>query len=330
MREILLWFLLFMLFVITSCSKENNISIIEGTGTIEAVQVNVSSGVAGIIKNILVEEGDKVKAGDILVEIDDTDYQIQYKLAKARLDGANANLKLLIAGAREEDIQQAQENVKAAKAAFEKSEANYSRIKNLLESGSATKNLFDEAKAGYEVAKANYQASQQVLEKLLKGARAEEIEIAQANNAQAEANLELIEKKISDCVITSPIKGTITNKLIESGERIAPNGMVVTITKTDSMWITIFVGEKHISRVKTGQKAEIMIDSHKDEVFRGEVRYISEEAEFTPKNIQTKDEREKLVFGVKIKIDNRDGILKAGLPADAVILTAETEREKER
>ncbi len=319
-------FLIFLIIFIFSCSKKNDTSKIEGTGTIEAVQVDISTAVGGEVRDIFIEEGDKVKAGDVLLKIDDADYRIQHKLAKARLDGADAKLKLLLAGAREEDVEQAQENVKAAKAAYEKAESNYNRIKNLLESGSATKSLFDEAKAAYEMARANHQASKKVLEKLLKGARTEEIEIGQADKSQAEANLELIEKKITDCIITSPISGTITNKLIERGERTSPNGMVVTITKTDSMWITIFVGEKNIAGIKIGQKAEITIDSYGNERFIGEVRHISEEAEFTPKNIQTKDEREKLVFGIKIKIDNKEGILKVGLPADAVILTAETQR----
>jgi len=326
MRDIFLY-LIFLFVFITYCSREYDASIIEGTGTIEAVQVDVSAAVGGEVKDIFIEEGDRVSGGDTLLKIDDTDYLIQRKLAKARLDGARANLKLLLAGARAEDVGQAQEKVKAARAAFEKAESNYNRIDNLFKSGSATKSLFDEAKAGYEMAKANYLASEKVLEKLLKGARTEEIEISQANKAQAEASLELIEKKIADCVITSPISGTVTNKLVEGGERTAPNGIVTTITKTDSMWITIFIGEKHIGRIKTGQKAEITVDSYKDEVFIGEVRFISEEAEFTPKNIQTKDEREKLVFGVKIKIANRDGILKSGLPADAVILTTETQIE---
>jgi len=321
MKEMPYWFLLFLFIFITLCSKEIDTSIIEGTGTIEAVQVDVSTGIAGEVKDIFYEEGDRIEAGDILLKIDDTDYRIQRKLAKASLDGANANLKLLLAGSREEDLQQAQENVKAAKAGFEKAEANYSRIKNLLESGSATESLFDEAKAGYEMAEATYQASKKLLEKLLSGARAEEIEIAQANKAHAEANLELTEKKISDCIMKSPISGVVTNKLIDFGERTAPNAIVATITKTDSMWITIYVGERYIGSVKTGQKAKISIDSHKNNVFYGVVKYISEEAEFTPKNIQTKEEREKLVFGVKIKIDNREGILKVGMPADAIIIT---------
>lgn len=315
------WILVLLIIGITACSKKNNGSVIEGTGTIEAIKVDVSSGLGGKIKNIFIEEGDRVNAGDTLILIDDTDYQLQKKLVKASLDAASAGLKLMLAGSRIEDVQQAQENVKATRAAFEKAEANYTRIKDLLEKGSATKSLFDDAQAGYDMAKANYQASQKVLEKLVKGARAQEIEIAQANKSQAEANLEITGKKISDCIITSPINGTVTNKLIEEGERVAPNGMLVTITKTDSMWITIYVGEKYIGRVKVGQKTEVTIDSQPDKAFIGEVRYIAEEAEFTPKNIQTKDEREKLVFGVKIKIDNKKGILKSGIPADALIIT---------
>jgi len=299
---------------------EGDVTKIEGTGTVEAVQVDISSAVAGKVKNISVEEGDRISSGDVILAIDDEDYRIQEKLARARLDAASAQLKMMLEGARKEDVQQAQEKVKAAKASFEKSRANFERINNLFNSGSATKSLYDEARTGYEMAQAHYNAAQKALEKLLKGARAEEIKIAQSNKIQAEANLEFAEKKLSDCVITSPVTGTVTNKLVETGERVIPNGLVATITKTDSMWLTIFIGERDIGRVKTGQRAEIKIDTFPDRIFNGTVRFIAEEAEFTPKNIQTKDEREKLVFGVKILIDNRDRILKAGIPADATIV----------
>ena len=312
-------FLLSLFLLSIVCSGNNNGSKIEGTGTIEAVQVDVSSAVAGKIESIAVDEGDKVSEGEILLTIDDKDFLIQRKLIEAQFKAASAQLKLIMAGAREEDLQRAQENVKAAKAAFEKAESSFNRVKNLYESGSSTKSVYDEVKAGYEMAQANYQASLKTLEKITKGARMEEIEIAQANKAAAEANLEMIEKRISDCIINSPISGVVTNRLVETGERVIPNGVVATITKTDSMWITIYVSDRNIGHVKIGQAAEIKIDSYPDRIFNGFVKFISEEAEFTPKNIQTKDEREKLVFGVKIKINNTEGILKSGLPADAVI-----------
>ena len=301
------------------CSGNNNGSFLEGTGTVEAVHVDIGSPVAGKVANIFVEEGEQVQQGDILLKIDDTDLLIQHKLAKGKFNAASAQLKLVLAGAREEDIQRAQENVKGAKAAFDKAETNFKRLKNLYEKGSATKALLDDASAGFEVAQANYQASRKMLEKLVKGARLEEVEMAQANKSIAEANLELIEKRISDCSITSPLNGTVTHKLVEAGERVLPNGIVTTITKTDSMWITVYISDKNIGKVKIGQEAEIKIDSFEDRAFPGYVTFIAEEAEFTPKNIQTKDEREKLVFGVKIKISNDDGSLKAGLPADVIL-----------
>ena len=152
-RQKKLFFMILSISIFIASCSNGDMATIEGTGTIEAVQVDVSVGIAGKINKIYIEEGDKVNAGDILLKINDTDFRIQYKLAKARLDGASASLKLLLAGTREEDVQQAQEKVKAAKAAFEKAQANYDRIKNLFESGSATKSLFDEAKAGHDMEK---------------------------------------------------------------------------------------------------------------------------------------------------------------------------------
>jgi len=315
--------LLMVLFVMSfglACGNANNAGRIEGTGTIEGIQVDVASGVSGTVAELLVEEGARVRKNGLLARIDEEDYRLQADVALFARDAAQAQLDLLLAGARKEDIQQARENVNAAKAVLEKAELNFNRIKNLYNSDSATKSAFDEAKAGYDIAKASYEAAGDMLEKLVSGARKEEIAAAQAQRSQAEANLNLLHKKIADCEIRSPIAGVVTNKLVEAGERIMINGQVVTVTRTDSMWISIYVKESDLGNVKIGQGAEVMIDSYPDRKFHGVVRFIAEEAEFTPKNIQTKDERVKLVFEVKIKIANEDNILKIGLPADAEII----------
>jgi len=131
--------------------------------------------------------------------------------------------------------------------------------------------------------------------------------------------IELIQAQIDDATIKAPIAGIVTTKVFYIGEFVSPGVPVVSITNLDSIYLTIFVPENKLGKVKFGQRAQVSVDSFPEKTFTGKVTYISPEAEFTPKNIQTKEERVKLVYGVKIKLENPDGLLKPGMPADAVL-----------
>jgi HlyD family secretion protein len=136
---------------------------------------------------------------------------------------------------------------------------------------------------------------------------------------QARAAVELLEKTIADCTITAPAGGIVTHKAVEAGELVTPGATVVTLAGLDSVYVMIYVTELEIGRIKLGDGVEVRIDAFPDKPFPGKITYISPEAEFTPKNVQTKEDRVKLVFGVKVEIENKDGLLKPGLPADAVV-----------
>jgi HlyD family secretion protein len=165
-------------------------------------------------------------------------------------------------------------------------------------------------------------SAQAVLNKLRNLARPEDLEMATAQLEQAKISARLLEKQITDCTITAPIAGTIVNKLVEAGEFVGTGSPVVVLSNLDTMYVTIYVGEADLGAISVGMKAEVFIDTYPGKNFPGTVSYISPNAEFTPKNIQTKEERIKQVFGVKIELPNPDGVLKAGIPADAVIVKA--------
>ena len=305
-----------------SCSSGRDKTVITASGTIEAVEVNVASKIAGQVLTLEVEEGTRVKAGDVLATIDHATADIQLRQADAGVQLAEAQLALLVQGARREDILQAEAALKQAEANLKVAADDAQRMRELARAGSVTPKQRDDAEARLVVVEAQRTAAAETLNKVRRLARPEEIRAAEARLAQARAAADLLAKTIADAAIAAPSGGIVTHKAVEAGELVTPGATVVTVAELDSVFVMIYVTEKELGRVRLGDAAEVRIDSFPDRPFTGRVTYISPEAEFTPKNVQTKEDRVKLVFGVKVEIGNPEGLLKPGLPADAFIRTA--------
>ena len=302
-----------------ACARNGAKDVISASGTIETIEVNVASKVAGQLEERAVDEGARVRAGDKLAVIDHASLDIQLRQAEAGVDLARAQLVLLRNGARTEDIQQAEAALKQAQASLTVAADDARRMRELVKTGSVTPKQKEDADARLTVAEAQRNAAAEALKKTRTLARPEEIQAAEARLAQAQAAADLLKKTIADCTITAPVGGIVTHKALEAGELVTPGATIVTLSELDSVYVMIYVTEKELGRVRLGDAAEVKIDAFPDKAFSGRVTYISPEAEFTPKNIQTKEDRVKLVFGVKVEIENREGLLKPGLPADAVI-----------
>jgi len=312
------YFTLLLLIFVLGCGGNGENSI-EESGTIEATNIIVSSKVAGTIDSIIIDEGTRANAGDTVMIIDHEFYDIQLKQAAAGRDFAKAQLDLMIKGARKEDIQQAEEMLKQTEANFNLAKTNKDRFENLFASKAVTKKQYDEVITGFDIAQAQYNSAKENFAKIKNIARPEEITQARAKYEQADAAVQLIEKNIRDCYVSAPIAGHIVETFVEIGESVTPLTSLLKIADLFVVELVVYVSEKDLGKVKLGQKVEVTTDSYQDKSYEGKVIYISPEAEFTPKNIQTKDERTKLVFAVKIEIANKDLELKAGMPADAVI-----------
>lgn len=319
MKSLITLFSFALLILFYGCGNNGQPTSIESSGTIESKDVVVSSKTAGEILEIIFSEGDKVNAGDTVLIIDHEMLDIQLLQAIAVKDAAQAQLNLMLKGARQEDIISAEQNLNQAKINFENAERDKIRMENLYNSRSITQKQFEDAVVRYELMNAQYKAAQENYNKVKKIFRPEEIEQAKANLNKAIAGVELLKKNIRDCFVTSPINGFIVKTFVEKGETVSPMSSLFKVSDLDNIELKIYVSAEELGLVKLGQKAEISVDSFKDKTFEGTVTYISPEAEFTPKNIQTKDERTKLVFAVKISISNKDYNLKSGMPADAVI-----------
>ena len=294
--------LLLPLLLLVSCSSHNDKEI-TASGAIEATEVVVSAKIGGQLLKLLVDEGSSVKQGDTLALIDRLDLDIQLRQTQANAAAVEAQYKLTLRGMREEDIAQAE-------ATYENAKDDLSRMEELFKQNTIAQKQIEDARTRFTVAQQNY-------EKLKRGSRAEEIEIARARRDQATAQVEAIEKKIVDSHVIAPTAGIITQRAVEEGEDVLPGAALFRISRMEKVHLMIYVSEEELAGVKLGQEADVYIDAYPQKPFSGTVTYISSTAEFTPKNIQTKDDRTKLVFGVKIEVPNPDQSFKPGMPADA-------------
>ncbi len=303
------------------CGSGNKRNTIKASGDIEATNVTLSSKVSGQILKLNYDEGALVKKGDTLLTIDHDLLAIQLEQADAAVEAAQAQYELLKEGARSEDVKQASDALQQAKANYELAKTNYERNERLYKSTSITKQQFDSFSTQFDVAKAQYNSAIQNLKKMKNYARPEELKEAKANLDRQIASADFIKKNISDSYVVAPINGFVTKKFIEVGEMVSPMSSLMMLTDLSYVDLIIYVPETELGRIQLGQTADVTVDSFKHKVFKGKVIYISPQAEFTPKNIQTQDERTKLVYAVKIHIANPKYELKDGMPADAVVFT---------
>jgi len=319
MKNILIFHLTILFFILIGCNG-NDESRIEASGNIEATNIIVSSQVSGKVIRVLKDEGTRVNNGDTVIIIDTETYELKLAEAMATQDFAQAQYNLLKKGARDEDINQAEENLNQAQISFELAEKDKQRMENLYESKSITKKQFDDAIANYDISLAKLNSAKENFQKVKNLSRPEELMQAKANLDKALANVNLIKKNLSDCYVTSPSSGFITKKFIEAGETAGMMSSLFQVADLSSVELVIYIPETELGKIKLNQQAEISVDTFPEKNFEGKVIYISPQAEFTPKNIQTQEERTKLVFAVKIKIDNPDLELKVGMPSDAFII----------
>ncbi len=319
-NKFIIYGLVWLLFILCIGCDDNDAGEIVATGTIEAVQVRIASKVGANVESIYIDEGNVVTEGDTIVILDRSTFDVQLRQVKAGVDLAQAQLDLLLKGARDEDIRSAEEGLRQAEANLRIAQEDLRRIRNLYESNSVSRKQLDDAEARYTVASAQYNSAQQNLEKLRQFSRPEEIRAQRARVDQAIASFDLLEKNINDSYIVSPVGGVITNKLVERGELVRQGSPVAVVSKLDTVRLMIYLTTVDVGRVRLGQEVDVTIDAYPGKIFKGHITYISPSAEFTPRNIQTKEERVKQVFGVRVGIPNPEGVLKPGLPADAVVL----------
>ena len=300
---------------VASCGGRARERRVVASGHIEATDIRVATKVRGRLLRRPVNEGDIVKAGQLVAVVDTVDAELSLREAVALRDQADAELRLRIAGSRREDIAESAARVESAVANLEGADKEMTRQESLVAEGVTTQKSRDDALARRDELRGQLESARQALARSRAGSRGQEIDGARATRDAMEARIAQLRQQIADATIVSPLDGLVTEKIAEAGELLAAGAPILVITDLAKPWLTVYVAEPDLGRIKLGGQAEVVTDG--GERREGNVIFIASTAEFTPKNVQTRDERVKLVYRVKIGLDNADGLFKPGMPAEA-------------
>lgn len=289
------------------------------SGNIEVTEVRTGFRLPGQVVQRAVSEGEPVRKGDLIARLDTTELQHEVDLGIAELAAARAELAEKESGYRSEEIGQARAALKQAEAALEEAQADYDRQMTLYRDHVISKRELEQFEAAYEIAQAQVNEARERFNMYSKGFRQEQIDLVRARKERAEESLEKARTRLGFATLTSTIDGFVLSDNIEPGEYVSAGTAVVTLGDLSHPWLRAYVDETDLGRIRLGQKARVKTDTFPEKEYVGRISFISSEAEFTPKHVQTDKQRTKLVYRVKIDVENQELELKPGMPADAVI-----------
>jgi HlyD family secretion protein len=290
-------------------------------GNVEIRQVDLSFNAEGTVISMPKREGDRVKQDETIAGLDPATYQSAYDLAVARRDAAQAQLDVLLAGTRPEEIDEARANLAAAQASLADAEVSFERQKGLAATNATTRQLLDDARMALDAGRARMDQMQASLTKAVNGPRAEDIAAARAQLRAAEATVDLAHTQLARTKLIAPADGTIMTRVIEPGTVVLPAANVYSMALDDEVWVRAFAPEPLLARVAPGTEVTLTSDgTHKS--YRGRIGYVSPAAEFTPKTVETPELRTQLVYRLRIRVENADDGIRQGMPV-TITLPAE-------
>jgi HlyD family secretion protein len=316
------------------------------SGTLEARNISVGSKVGGRISRVLVHEGDRVEPNQLLVIFDSAELEGQLVQAQGRVEAARANLEKMLRGSRPEEIAeakaasegyrgaelaQARADLERAKADRANAERELGRNEDLARAGVVALQVLDNARDRYHAEQARVAAAENavtaadgrlnaaraVTDKTQRGFRSEEVAAARAELTLAEGQLKEAEARWAEREVRAPATAVVESMDLRPGDLLAANSPVAQLLEADQLYLMVYVPETKISSVGVGQSAQLHVDSYPTQTFQARVEQIRQQSEFLPRNVQTKEERVHQVIGVKLRVDNRDNQLRAGVSADA-------------
>lgn len=337
------------------------------SGTIETREIEIGSKIGGRVTAVPVEEGQAIKAGDVLVRFECDELQAQRAQAAAQVAEAQADLDRMVRGNRPEEIAQAEATAQAQKAVLEEAkngprpqelaqaqadysaaqadavnaETFYGRMAKLAASDTISRQQFDDARDKRDSAQQRAESARQRLALLQAGTRTEDLQSAQARFeqaksaailarrgfrkedieaahgrlAQAQGVVAELDARLKEAVLTAPADALVEVVSVRPGDLVTANHIVIDLLEPSQLWVKVYIPETDLSRVRLGQPATVRVDSLAGQSFSGELRQISSQAEFLPRNVQTRSDREHQVFGAKVYVNNPQGILKSGMSA---------------
>jgi HlyD family secretion protein len=284
-------------------------------GNVDLRQVNLAFHGSERIESLLVQEGDRVKRGQVLGNLEMERLQAAVAQAEAQLEAQSQVVRRLENGTRPEEIEQARANVHAAQTDFDNARRNFERLKETAQAGATSRQNMDNARAAFEVAGAKLEVSRKALELAVLGPRQEDVAEARASLRAREANLAIMKRDLTDAVILSPTDGVVQNRLLEPGDMASPQRPALTIAILDPKWVRAYVPEPDLGKIRPGMEADVMTDSFPEKKYEGWVGFISPTAAFTPKSVETEELRTSLVYEVRVFVKDPSDELRLGMPA---------------
>lgn len=301
-------------FFLYSSKKNGSENALTMYGNVDIRDVTLGFRVSGRLEKLMFEEGDRVKEGDLLAVLDKKPYEDQLAVAEARLESAESVFSKMLSGLRPQEIEEARAQVHEREATLINLERTYKRQDELFKLDAVSAQAHDEALAARDEARARLKMARKSLELALAGYRDEDIRAAGAEYKAAAAFVESAKTSLADTEIISPSDGVILTRVREKGSIIASGAAVYTIALDSPVWIRTYAAEPDLGRIYPGQKAEIYTDTNPGKPYVGQVGFISPQAEFTPKNVETTALRTDLVYRLRIIVDNPDKFLRQGMP----------------
>ncbi len=283
-------------------------------GNVDIRTVNMSFRVGGRLATLAVDEGDKIRAGQTLGELDRAPYQNALLQAKANVSTAQAKYDLTMAGYRAEEIAQAAAAVNQAQAAWQYAQNFYQRQQGLWKSRTISANDLENARSARDQAQASLKSAQDKLSQFRAGNRPQEIAQARAGLEQAQAQLAQAELDLQDTTLIAPSDGTLLTRAVEPGSMLNAGSTVLTLSLTRPVWVRAYVDERNLNQAQPGREILLYTDGRPDEPYHGKIGFISPTAEFTPKAVETPDLRTDLVYRMRIIVNDADDSLRQGMP----------------
>jgi HlyD family secretion protein len=288
-------------------------------GNIDVRQVNLAFKVEGRIETLAVDEGDSVKAGQVVATLDKRYFFDDLRLAKAKRDNAAATLARLEHGSRPEEIAQAKAQAAERRASLENARQLYERQRRLIGSGAVAQEEFQRTEANLREAEARLKSAEEALRLTEIGPRPEDIDAARAQLRAEEASVIQTERRLADADLIAPNDGVILTRAREKGAIVNAGETVFTLTLTSPVWVRTYVNERDLGRIRPDMLAAVHTDSAPGKVYRGRIGFISPTAEFTPKTVETRELRTDLVYRLRVVVDNPDGGLRQGMPVTVTL-----------
>lgn len=283
-------------------------------GNVDIRTVNMSFRVGGRLQSLNVDEGDAIKQGQTLGQLDKAPYENALMQAKANVATAQAQYDLMMAGYRAEEIAQAAAAVKQAQAAYDYAQSFLQRQQGLWNSRLLSANDLANARSSRDQALASLKSAQDKLSQYRAGNRPQEIAQAKANLEQAQAQLAQSTLDLQDTVLTAPSDGTLLTRAVEPGSMLTAGSTVLTLSLTHPVWIRAYVDEKNLNQAQPGREILLYTDGRPDKPYHGKIGFVSPTAEFTPKTVETPDLRTDLVYRLRIIVTDADDSLRQGMP----------------